>query len=58
MKQKCKKATAKNPFKGMDKFELRRAAGESVQKVARNQPTSAPGAETHQGLTNTEGKMK
>ena len=34
MKQKGRKATAKNPFKGMDELELRRAAGESVRKVA------------------------
>ena len=48
MKQKGRKSTAKNPFKGMDEFELRRAAGESVQKVARNRLTTAHGASTEQ----------
>ena len=46
MKQKGRKSTAKNPFKGMDEFELRRAAGESVQKVARDRLTTAHGALT------------
>ncbi len=46
MKQKGRKSTAKNPFKGMDEFELRRAAGESVQKVARNRLTIAHGDST------------
>ncbi len=36
---------AKNPFAGMDELELRRAAGESVRKVARvlEKPTSGEG---------------
>lgn len=46
MKQKGRKSTAKNSFKGMDEFELRRAAGESVQKVARDRLTTAHGAST------------
>ena len=44
MKQKGINKIAKNPFEGMDELELRRAAGKSVQKVARNRLTTAHGA--------------